>query len=316
MPRTYRRRTYRPRTYRRKVPYGSRRPTRRFAVKKRAYRKKTTSGNFRKRILNTTSRKKQDTMSPATVSIAGITPDVSDGPIAFTASDGIQMGIWNCTQRSRDTGTADIPARVDEPATRTATKCFMRGLREWSMIQTSGSGAWIWRRITFTFYSDFFYRNNGISDNIIARYALETAPGGMRRALPFFNGGLPPESNRLTKILAYIFKGAQGTDWNNPITAKTHSERVTIRSDRTRYIRSGNDSGTFRLYKDWYPMNKTLEYDEDEFGGTQVQGELSTANKTSMGDYYIFDIFQPTVGVASDEQLTFDPEATLFWHER
>lgn len=117
MPRIYRRRSYRPRTYRRKAPYGSRRPTRRFAVKKRAYRKKTTSGNFRKRILNTTSRKKQDTMSPATVSPTAITPDVTDGPIAFNASDGIQVGLWCATQRSRDTGTPDVPGRVDEPAT-------------------------------------------------------------------------------------------------------------------------------------------------------------------------------------------------------
>jgi len=256
-------------------------------------------------------------MSPATVSPTAITPDVTDGPIAFNASDGIQVGLWCATQRSRDTGTPDVPGRVDEPATRTATKCFMRGLRQRALIQTSGSGAWIWRQITFTFYSDFLYRNHdGISDNIIARYSLETVPNGYRRALPFFNGGLPSDATRLTQLFAYVFKGAQNTDWNNPITAKTHSERVRIKSDRTRKISSGNDAGVFRIYKDWFPMNHTLEYDEDEFGGVQGLGDLSSATRSSMGDYYVLDIFQPSIGATSDEQLVFDPEATLYWHER
>jgi len=141
-------------------------------------------------------------------------------------------------------------------------------------------------------------------------------PGGYRRALPFFNGALSTDATRLTQLLAYVFKGAQGTDWNNVITAKTHSERVRIKSDRTRMIRSGNDSGVFKIYKDWFPMNHTLEYDEDEFGGIQVDGSLSAATRSSMGDYYVMDIFQPSLGTGSEEQIQFDPEATLYWHER
>lgn len=256
-------------------------------------------------------------MSPATVSITGITPDVTSGPIQFTASDGVQFGLWNSTQRARDTGTADIPARVDEPATRTATSCFMRGLKEKIMIQTSGSGAWIWRRVTFTFKSDFFYRNHdGVSDNIVARYNLETVPEGMRRALPFFNGSLPSDATRLTQLLAFVFKGAQTVDWSNPMTAKTHSERVTIKTDRTHIIRSGNDSGVLKIYNKWYPMNKNLTYDEDEFGGTQIQGDLSALVNSSMGDYYVLDIIAPSLGTGSEEEINFNPEATLYWHER
>lgn len=257
-------------------------------------------------------------MSPATVSPTAITPDVTDGPISFTASDGVQFGLWNATQRERNTGEPGDPKpRVDDPAARTATSCFMRGLRERIMVQTSGSGAWIWRRVTFTFKSDFFYRNHdGPSDNIIARYFLETNPGGYRRALPFFNGSLGSDATRLTQLLAFVFKGAQTVDWTNPMTAKTHSERVTIKRDETHIIRSGNDSGVLKIYRKWYPMNKNLTYDEDEFGGTQVNGNLSALVNSSMGDYYVLDIIAPSLGTGSEEQLNFNPEATLFWHER
>lgn len=64
-------------------------------------------------------------------------------------------------------------------------------------------------------------------------------------------------------------------------------------------------------------MNRALIYDEDETGGSVNDGVLSAAVNASMGDYYVLDIFKPTLAAQeTDESMTFAPEATLYWHER
>ena len=62
-------------------------------------------------------------------------------------------------------------------------------------------------------------------------------------------------------------------------------------------------------------MNKNMVYANDENGEGETLDVISTASKHGMGDYYVVDFFNANGGTASD-LLDFNPEATLYWHEK
>lgn len=287
---------------------------RRSTVRKRIYKKK----RYARKVLNVSTRKKQDNMQPVVINVTGPIGTPTPGPFSMDATNGLQICLWNATWRPKLTQLGGAQPTVDDDATRSSTRTYMKGLSERIEIQTSGSAAWEWRRITFTFFSNHFYlfNDNPLENGTAVRYNIETN-SGVNRALTFFNGANPLDAQLVTQLFAYVFKGAQDTDWRNPLTAKTHSDRVRIKSDRTRVIRSGNDAGVIKKYKLYHPMEQALIYDEDESGGVVGDGVLSAAVNQSMGDYYVLDIFKPTLAAESTEEtLSFAPEATLYWHER
>jgi hypothetical protein len=117
-------------------------------------------------------------------------------------------------------------------------------------------------------------------------------------------------------VNAYVFKGDSIKDWSSAINAQTDPLRVTVKYDKTRTLRSGNDAGTFRTYKLWHRMRKNLVYDEDEVGDQVTSTALSVESKAGMGDYYIMDIFQPLLGSTNQDQLAIRSETQLYWHEK
>lgn len=282
---------------------------------RRKIRRPTVS---RRRILNVSTRKKQDNMQPMNINVSGPIGTPTPGRRTMNAADGVYMCLWNATWRPKLTQLGGAPPIIDDTASRTATNCYMRGLKERIEIQTSGSAAWEWRRICFTFFSNHFYLFNDdpLNNGTSVRYNIETNTG-VNRALTFFNLGQANDDALSTQLLAYVFKGAQTVDWNNPFTAKTHNDRVSIKYDKTITIRSGNDAGVIKKFSRWHAMNANLTYDEDEVGGTVNDGIISAAVNSSMGDYYVLDMFKPTLAAqSSEESMSFEPEATLYWHER
>lgn len=266
----------------------------------------------RKAILNITSRKKKDSMQPIAGEQSTGAPAPTVGPRQFLASDGSIMCLYRPTERLRDTFIGGNPPTVDDPAARTATEVFYRGLRENISISTSGSSAWRWRRICFTFKSDRF---NFDPLNTTDRTRLnEFTSNGYMRAINAFNLTDPFQQVMYDIINAYVFQGTSGIDWNSTFLAKTDTERIQVKYDKTFIIRSGNDAGIVKDFKFWHPMNKTFVYDEDEQGGAQQNGSLSALTRRSMGDYYVMDI----IGCNDDnaETLLFNPNSTLYWHER
>ncbi|ASH99173.1 capsid protein [Giant panda associated gemycircularvirus] len=264
----------------------SRAKTQRYATtKRRVYRRRTTRRRpmTRRSILNVTSRKKQDKRA---------------------------------TERQRLTGTND-PATVDDPSSRTSTNCFMRGLRENITLSLLSSHPWVWRRICFKFFGDSFDRNalDPALANIFAQFSVLTS-SGYGRAISTFDDTNAFANDLRTRMQAYIFKGTQSIDWTDVFTAKTDITRLSIAYDRVTYIRSMNDSPNERRIKLWHPMNKTLIYDEDESGGTQFNGSTSADTRHSMGDYYVIDYFAPCNGSNAGDNLFFEPQSTLYWHER
>ncbi|UJO02116.1 Cap [Molossus molossus associated gemykibivirus 3] len=277
----------------------SRRRTRRSAGPRRRYRRtirrttRTMSRTSRRRILNLTSRKKQDNMLPYATN-----QDGSGGtPTSFgiPASTG-GVFIWNATARDRVSSSAESNA----VSLRTSDVCFMRGLKERIILTPNNDTAWRWRRITFTIKGDVF----GPIGN-----RIETSRGWNR--LLVNSAG----STTLQSLQTVLFQGVQNVDWMDQFTAKVDTGRVDLKSDVTRILASGNSKGKFHRFNLWYPMNKNLVYANDENGEGETLDVLSTNSKHGMGDYYVVDFFSGLSTSAADT-LDFNPEATLYWHEK
>nr|QJB18631.1 MAG: capsid protein [Genomoviridae sp.] len=248
----------------------------------------------RRRLLNITSKKKMDNMLPYSTN-----PDGSGGtPTSFGIPQSGGLFLWNATARDRVSSQGDANAL----ALRESDTVFMRGLKERIVLTPNDSVSWMWRRITFT--------TKGAT-SIFAPIAhfIETSRG-WNRLLVNSNS-----STTSTAITSYIFDGASGTDWNDFMTAKVDTQRVTLKSDITKVIGSGNSFGRFHRYKYWYPMNKNFIYANDEQGETESTDVVHSLAKGGMGDYYVVDFFK-CADPAGTHTLDFNPEATLYWHEK
>lgn len=233
------------------------------------------------------------------------------GGTTFTNSTAVLVGgntyifPWVATARDNTIGTAS--GNVFNTADRTATTCYMRGLKERIQIQTNTGMPWQWRRICFTMKGDDINAWNETAYKL----QQETSNGWARVVS---NTGTA--SNLYTYMMPLLFKGAQGVDWNNPFNAKTDNSRLSIKYDKTTAIRCGNSNGMMKEYIRWHPMNKNLVYDDDENGEKEDEAIYSVDGKRGMGDYYVVDIIAAGSGSTSTDQLSFNPSATLYWHER
>lgn len=266
-----------------------------------------------KRVLNLTSRKKRDTMLPVARGGSSGTPvvggiNLTPNPPNLTRNN---IMLWCPTARDLTTGIGQPKVSIADEATRTSSTCYMRGLKEVIEIQTNSGTAWQWRRICFTMkdpaqignsvdYGPYFENSNGF-----ARYLYNVS------------SGTSVDANVLGLIQNVVFKGEVNSDWTDRMTAPLDTRRISVKSDTTTIIQSGNSSGVLRRYNRWYPMNKNLVYDDDERGGSTTYGNVfSTSSKAGMGDYYILDIIIAGQGAADSDRMLFNPSATLYWHEK
>lgn len=266
----------------------------------------------KKRVLNLTSRKKKDTMLAWTnTDSTGASQTVKPGPLYV---NGLTSGyiLWNATARDLTPGSSGL-ATVANESTRTATTCYMRGVSDKLRIQTSSGAPWFHRRICFTYKGPDPFRNSYTGDTGGNQSYVETT-NGMQRL--WFNATVNNTPNYLNNVNSTIFRGAQGVDWADIITAPVDTRRVTLKFDKTWTLQSGNASGIVRERKLWHPMNKNLVYDDDESGTTEVTSYFSVDSKAGMGDYYILDLINAGNAATSTDQMRIDCTTTLYWHEK
>lgn len=289
---------------RRYVKYGGYKTRRPSYVKTRRYRRTPIRRKMpQKRILNLTSTKKRDTMLGFTNS----TSTNQSGSTTYLAQPAVVIGtnlnavfVWCATARAASDGTA--PGVPIEQATRTASTCFMRGLKERIEIQCSDGLPWQWRRICFTTKSQFL----SVSTSFNVR---QLTSNGYVRVMNQLG-------DPLTSLYPLLFRGQRTSDWNDPMIAPVDTTRVTLKYDKVISIASGNEDGCIRAYSRWHPMNKNLVYDDDEVGASENSNDFSVTSKAGMGDYYVVDIFRPRIGGAVNNQLSINPSSTLYWHEK
>ena len=212
---------------------------------------------------------------------------------------------WIATARPVTDYTGGFGRPIEE-AVRTSSSCYMRGLREQIQIQTNSGMPWMWRRVCFTL------KGQDLRVNTVAQVAF-TAVGvnGMNRLLNNAAGTATGQA-----IVNLIFDGNTGTDWNSVYACKTDNQRITVKYDRTITMNAGTESGTVRNFKMWHPMDKYIQYDDDESGDGMSTNQFSTTSKRGMGDYYIVDILASGTGGDGTDALSFQPQSTLYWHEK
>lgn len=261
-------------------------------------------------MLNTTSRKKRNGM------LIWTNTGADGGSVSVQQKDLVVNGatnsffVWNATAMNLDSVSL-----LRNPATRTATTCYMRGLSERLRIQTNSGLPWFHRRICVTTKGPNAF-------NAASAEAGQSAPtqnyvdtsNGIERL--FFNIAVNATPAALSAIRALLFKGQAGVDWDDPIIAPVDTTRVTLRFDKTWTLHSGNTSGIVKERKLWHPMNHNLVYDDDENGETEVSSYYSVDSKAGMGDYYVIDIINPGSGSTSTDLLLLRDNATLYWHEK
>lgn len=261
-------------------------------------------------ILNTTSRKKRDTMLITT----NTTLATPSGSTTYTNNDALlranatYMFPWIPTWKNNGGSTT-----VYDEAGRTSKTCYMRGLKEKIRISTSDGTQWLWRRICFTMKGSQLY---GLSTSGYT-FAGASPQNGDMRVVNDVNNGSGQGATIRTNIIDLIFRGGNGRDWNNFFTAPLDPTRISVMYDKTISIQSGNQAGRNVVYNRWHPMNKNLVYDDDENGQETEPAGNSTRGKPGMGDYYVIDMFTSGSPISTETSgLSFSPEATLYWHEK
>lgn len=267
----------------------------------------------KKRILNTTSTKKRNGMLTwSNTTQAGLSQTPAAGLFFVNGRDGATAVFCATAQDLSANGNSNIVTQV---AARTATMCYMRGLRENIRIQTSSAVPWFHRRICFTLRGPNPFNVPSSADtpvNTVSPFVETSA--GMERL--FFNLNVNNSQNTRNNMEGLLFKGAAGLDWNDVIVAPIDTTRVSLKFDRTWTYRSGNQSGTVKEMKLWHPMNHNLAYDDDESGASEAQSYFSVDSKIGMGDYYVVDYITSGLGGTVNDLLSINANSTLYWHEK
>lgn len=292
--------------------YGPVRKLRKRPAKK-TYRRRPMN---KKSLLNVTSRKKRDTMlswsntsnTPATIGQA----QASAAGALVVRGDQYAFSLWIPT--ARDLSLANGPVgSIAQVAQRTDTTCFMRGLKENIKVSTNTGVCWMWRRICFKFRGNQLIDPTSDTPSFTFNPYLDTSVGMVRS---YFNVSINNQGNQFARLRGILFKGSEGSDWNDLLIAPIDTTRVDLAYDKYRKISSGNANGQLRDYKVWHPMNKNLVYNDDESGDVMTTAYGSVTDKRGMGDYYVIDIVVPNPGSAATDLLYMSSTASLYWHEK
>lgn len=214
--------------------------------------------------------------------------------------------FWCATARDNAVNTGGQIGTKFQKATRTASQCYMRGVSEKVEIIVSDNLPWQWRRICFTYKG----LPNAVPATNYFKYNANSAEG-YRRVV-----NEVPSGNLRNTLYDTMFDGERNIDWLDPMIAKCAHDIVDVWYDKTLTLSSQNEAGFIRAYKRWHPMNKNLNYADNERGGGVDQSSFASPGKGGMGDYIIIDLFRPRTGSTSANRLLFRPQASLYWHER
>lgn len=220
------------------------------------------------------------------------------------------FSLWCPSARDLTTGTGAVGS-VAQEAMRTSTTCYMRGLKENIKISTSTGTCWMWRRICFTTRTAAL-DSDLTGTNSFTPY-VDTTNGIGRQ---FFNLSINNQTSFLTTLKELLFRGKEGVDWNDILTAPIDTVRIDLKYDKYRKVSSGNSNGQVRDYKIWHPMNKNLVYNDDENGDVMQQSYFSVQDKRGMGDYFVIDIIVPAPQATSTDLFYASSTASLYWHEK
>lgn len=239
----------------------------------------------------------------------GTSKPVTQTPLYVNGATNAML-VWSPTAMD-----LNATASVRNPAMRTSSVIYAKGVSEHLRIQTSSGIPWFHRRVCICTRGTSPLNSSIPGGAPITPYGpqLDTS-NGIQRLL--FNLYINGSQQQIDAILGLIFKGQQNVDWTDVITAPLDGTRVDVKFDKTWTMQSGNNNGIVRERKLWHPMNKNLYYDEDENGEVESSVLFSTDSKRGMGDYYVIDFFNSGEGGSTTDLLQMQPSSTMYWHEK
>lgn len=264
----------------------------------------------KKRILNTTSRKKRNGMLTwSNTTAAGLSRPVTIGN-AYVSATNVGVFVFCPTAMHLDGDSL-----IRNTAARTSSTVYAKGLSERIRIQTSSGVPWFHRRVCFTTKGTTPFTAISAGDTPTVSWApyVDTT-NGMERLM--LNEDVNNMAITLGAQYSLLFKGTQGVDWNDTIIAPLDTTRVSVKFDKTWTYQSGNANGVVRERKLWHGMNHNVAYDDDESGEGMVTSYFSVDSKVGMGDYFVVDFFQAGQGGGSGDLISINTNSTMYWHEK
>lgn len=242
--------------------------------------------------------------SNTTVAAPAGSTTYANGP-AFLVANVLYYFPWIATARGL-TKTSGALGTIAEQAMRTASTCYMVGLKERINMVTYDGTPWRWRRVCFTF--------KGIDIATASTTSTLLSSEGSNGYVRVVNSVTGSAVD--TTLTAFLFRGSPGQDWLDVMNAPLDTARVTVKYDKIINVCAGNSTGVARSFNRWHAMSHNLIYDDDEVGATESTGSLSSRGRAGMGDYYVVDFIRGEGPAASTAQASWYPESTLYWHEK
>lgn len=301
--------------YPRRTNYRRRRPTRRrYSTRRRnGYAARAYRPRFRRRRITTrrirdiASRKCRDNMMPVRIQTDGGGPTQPGLPFTIDGTLGAQFLF---------VPSARIPGPQFGNSERSKTRTYCRGYKERVSLVTNSQAHWLWRRIVFRCRMLNQFNNFPTGIDPYTTVTARTTEHGQVRTL--WNVGDQTNADYediRDNLQELVFEGASGQDWASPFTAKTDPAFIKVISDRTINLGGAQaDTGRIHNKRFWYPVNKTLVYNDEEEGRTPAKGDsFSSLSDETCGDIVVYDLF--TCQGEAGDQLQFGPEGTYYWHE-
>lgn len=199
---------------------------------------------------------------------------------------------------------------------RTATRVYVKGLAEQYQIVTSDASVWEHRRIVWA-------SKDVYSATAAANIGAQSAQGdtNSHRVFRDMSGVTSGTYTDLqTRLYDVVFEGVDSVDWRTPMLAKVDRARCLVLSDTKYQIRSGNAVSSTRYKKFWTPINKTIQYDDEENGLSISPSPISVSSKPGIGNIYVMDLFicanRDPATAAGSAALQVSSEQTIYWHEK
>lgn len=198
-------------------------------------------------------------------------------------------------------------------ANRTATRTYVRGYAERYSLVPSDDSVWHWRRIVFSSKDATLAL---IRDETGAQ-STSAATNSSRKFRDLTGVATGNFQTTWDGIQDDLFKGVKVTDWNDQMTAPVDTARVNLYSDKLRVIKSGNARPAPRYVKTYVPINKTIQYDDEENGISITSQPVSVGSKPGVGDIFVIDLFVCKAPVAAaTSALNISSTATYYWSEK
>lgn len=263
------------------------------------------------------SRKKRDTMLSAAASGTNADPASATAPDrrAFISRDtvnntaaGVHMFLFCPSWRYM------VPNNAAYMAYRTATRTYVKGIGEKFSLTPNDASVWYHRRVIVSLKA-LLSTNIALNDAIGAQSGVNATSYRQFRDLT----GQQTGGYQIVWdiIQAQLFTGIKTVDWTDQMTARIDRARFNVHADFKYAIRSGNQASSPKMPSFYTPINKTIQYDDEENGVSITPNAYSVSNKIGLGNIYVIDMFEtPEPISATTSTMTIDSTMTYYWHER